>query len=123
MTTLTDYRQCKLVEFQLTHVAEYQQVVELYFQPQDVERALRIIYCESSGNQYAINKNKNGTTDKGIWQFNDMTWKWLSSKFNFNKSRYNINFSTKMASWLVYNDSWKHWNSSKHCWGNNATTG
>ena len=113
---MTEYKQCKTTEFKLSHVQEYQPLVELYFQPQDISKALLIIYCESSGRQYATNENKNGTNDKGIFQFNEVTWEWLQEKLKFTGSRYNIRLSTKVASWLAYNDGFHHWNASKHCW-------
>lgn len=115
-TTLTEYKQCRTTEVKLYHVQEYQQVVELYFQPQDVNKALLIIFCESSGRRGITNTNKNGTTDKGIFQFNDLTWAWLQDKLKFEGDRFNVELSTRIASWLAYNDGFHHWNSSKHCW-------
>lgn len=113
---MTEYQQCRATQIKVSHVQEYQPLVELYFQPQDVTKALLIIYCESSGRQYATNENKNGTNDKGIFQFNEMTWEWLQGKLKFTGSRFNIHLSTKVASWLAYNDGFHHWNASKHCW-------
>ncbi len=38
----------------------------------ELENAIRIVLGESGGNAHAINRaNKNGTTDRGLWQFND----------------------------------------------------
>jgi hypothetical protein len=34
--------------------------------------AVEIINCESKWNEYAINKNRNGTFDVGLWQINDV---------------------------------------------------
>ncbi len=38
----------------------------------DTKRAERIIFCESSWNPYAINQNRNGSNDLGIWQLNSI---------------------------------------------------
>ena len=75
-----------------------------------------VVFCESSGKPNAVGVNTNGTTDVGLWQFNDDTWAWLTPKLNLKASRSNPIMSTKIASWLVYNDGWHHWNSSKGCW-------
>lgn len=94
----------------------WQPYVEYYFKPKDTTQALRIIFCESSGRTKVINKNTNGTTDVGGWQFNDKTWAWLKGKLKFEGDRTDMILSTRIASWLVYNDGWHHWNASKHCW-------
>ena len=99
------------------HVIDWQPTVEEYFKDSDVVKALTVIYCESSGRSYAQNINTNNTSDIGLWQFNDKTWAWLSTKLNVKSDRFNPEVSTAVASWLVYNDGWHHWNSSKKCWG------
>lgn len=103
----------------IDNTSNYHQIVLDNFEINDVEQALRIIWCESSGKQYAINKNTNKTFDKGIWQFNDKTWTWLTPKLKLLSDPYDIEASTKTASWLVYNDGWHHWNASKDCWSIN----
>ena len=37
----------------------------------DVEKLVAVIKCESGMNPNAVNRNKNGTTDFGLCQFND----------------------------------------------------
>ena len=86
------------------------------FKEEDITQALKIIFCESSGKKYAKGRNKDGTEDIGIWQFNDRTWAWLKPKLSIISDRTDAVVSTKVASWLVYNDGWHHWNSSKSCW-------
>ena len=95
---------------------KYINLFSLYFKPEDVEKALRITWCESKGKITAVGKNKDGTYDKGLWQFNDRTWEWLTPKLKLKQDRYDPTVSTAVASWLVYNDGSHHWNSSKHCW-------
>lgn len=87
-----------------------------YFKKEDLELALRITYCESTGKPNAVNTNTNGTRDVGLWQFNDNTWNWLKPKLKIKSKRTDIKTSTAVASWLFYNDGVHHWNASKKCW-------
>lgn len=122
---IKDYIACRVIETKIESVSHWQPLVEEYFKEEDVARAMLIIYCESRGYSKAVGKNKNGTYDVGLWQFNDSTWlDWLKPKLKLTSSRYNPRVSTAVASWVVYNDTqnkygngWYHWNSSKHCWG------
>ena len=95
---------------------KYIPMFSMYFKEEDIEKALRITWCESKGKIDAVGINKDGTKDIGLWQFNDNTWNWLKDKLKITSSRTNAHISTIVASWLVYNDGWFHWNSSKHCW-------
>ncbi len=117
LESVTEYIQCRDIEKKIEHVQEWQPLVSQYFKQEDVLKALTIIYCESSGIDYAVGVNTNGTKDIGLWQFNDNTWTWLTNKLKITSNRYNPEVSTAVASWLVYNDGWHHWNSSKRCWG------
>lgn len=114
--TISQYINCRDRQEIVELMSDYHQVVLDNFKVDDFEKAIRIIYCESTGRQYAINNNKNGTQDKGIWQFNDKTWAWLSKKLKISSDRFDIVVTTKVASWLAYNDGWHHWNASKKCW-------
>ena len=113
---MTEYISCKRVEEKVQHVVEWHDVIAEYFEPEDVLQAMLVVFCESSGKPNAVGVNTNGTSDVGLWQFNDDTWAWLTSKLNIKVSRSNPIVSTRIASWLVYNDGWHHWNSSKGCW-------
>ena len=117
LESVTEYIQCRDIEKKIEHVQEWQPLVSQYFKQEDVLKALTIIYCESSGIDYAVGVNTNRTKDIGLWQFNDNTWTWLTNKLKITSNRYNPEVSTAVASWLVYNDGWHHWNSSKRCWG------
>ena len=114
---LTEYKYCRVDQKQVNAVSQWSPLIQQHFLPEDHVKALKIIYCESKGKPNAKGKNKDGTYDVGIWQFNDNTWAWLTPKLKIEKSRYDPETSTSIASWLVYNDGWHHWNSSKHCWG------
>ena len=113
---VTDYLDCKERNEIIYFMEDYVDIFAEYFNKEDIETALRITYCESTGRPQAINTNTNGTTDVGLWQFNDDTWAWLKPKLGIISNRTNPEVSTAIAAWLVYNDGWHHWNSSKHCW-------
>ena len=113
---LSEYVECREVEVQVQYVEQWHSLISTYFEPEDVIQAMTIVYCESRGKETAVGRNTNGTTDVGLWQFNDDTWAWLKPKLDIISNRKNSIISTKVAAWLVYNDGWHHWNSSKHCW-------
>ena len=113
---IANYIQCLDTRYKVEQVKEWEPLVNKYFKEEDTIKALKIIYCESRGKSWAVGKNRNGTRDVGLWQFNDDTWLWLTPKLKIKTNRYNPEESTAVAAWLVYNDGWYHWNSSKHCW-------
>ena len=104
LDSVAEYIQCRDIEKKIEHVQEWQPLVAKYFKSIDIPKALTIIYCESSGRDYIVNDNTNGTRDIGLWQFNDNTWEWLTTKLKLTSNRYNPEVSTAVASWLVYND-------------------
>jgi len=113
---LSEYKECREVKNQVQYVEQWHSLISTYFKPEDVIQGMTIVYCESRGKETAVGRNTNGTTDVGLWQFNDNTWAWLKPKLGIINNRKNPITSTKIAAWLVYNDGWHHWNSSKHCW-------
>ena len=113
---MTEYRECRETNYMVYFVKDWLPTIERYFTDEDVIRAAKVIYCESSGRPTVIGINKDGTHDVGLWQFNDNTWTWLKSKLGIIGERTNPEVATRYAAWLVYNDGWHHWNSSKHCW-------
>jgi|TARA_Y100001938_G_scaffold148920_1_gene234095 hypothetical protein len=114
--SMNEYIECRADAAIVNHVIEYKPLVADYFKEQDITQALKIIFCESSGKKNAKGRNRDGTEDIGIWQFNDRTWAWLKPKLGIISDRTDAVVSTKVAAWLVYNDGWHHWNSSKSCW-------
>jgi hypothetical protein len=114
--SITNYIQCKKEETKIMYVQQWQPIIEQYFKQEDVKQAMLIVYCESRGKANAVGTNKDKSKDKGLWQFNDRTWAWLTPKLNIKGDRFNPELSTAVASWLVYNDGWHHWNSSSACW-------
>ena len=114
--SLSEYVECREVKVQVQYVEQWHSLISTYFKPENVIQGMTIVYCESKGKETAVGRNTNGTTDVGLWQFNDDTWAWLKPKLGIINSRKNTITSTRIAAWLVYNDGWHHWNSSKHCW-------
>ena len=114
--SITNYIQCREEKTKVMYVQQWQPTIEQYFKQEDVKQAMLIVYCESRGKATAVGLNRDGTYDKGLWQFNDRTWAWLTPKLNIKGDRFNARLSTAIASWLVYNDGWHHWNSSSACW-------
>ena len=113
---LTEYQSCRETKYVVYSVEKWIPLVQSYFAEEDVVRALKVIYCESSGRPAVTGQNTDGTNDVGLWQFNDRTWAWLKNKLGIIGSRDNPEVATRYAAWLVYNDGWHHWNSSKKCW-------
>ena len=115
---ISDYKECKEIEYKVQSVEQH---IELIVEEFGIDKALTpllIIYCESSGRENATNLNKNGTTDRGLFQFNDKTWAWLKPKLKITSSPYNKIVATKVAKWLMINDGLHHWNASRKCWDN-----
>ena len=115
----TEYIQCRKDQRMIEHVQEWLPLIDKYFDRmiKTQVKALKVIYCESSGIHDAVGINKDGTKDIGLWQFNDKTWAWLTPKLNIQKERTDPETATAVAAWLIKHDGWHHWNSSKHCWG------
>jgi hypothetical protein len=59
----------------------------------DYEKLSKIIKCESNWNENAINHNKNGSFDMGLFQINTIHKQKASDMFNFKK---NIDFGIKL---------------------------
>ena len=115
----TEYIQCRKDQRMIEHVQEWLPLIDKYFDRmiKTQVKALKVIYCESSGIHDAVGINKDNTKDIGLWQFNDKTWAWLTPKLNIQKERTDPETATAVAAWLIEHDGWHHWNSSKHCWG------
>ena len=102
---LTEYQSCRETEYVVYSVEKWIPLVQSYFAEEDVVRALKVIYCESSGRPAVTGQNTDGTNDVGLWQFNDRTWAWLKDKLGIIGSRDNPEVATRYAAWLVYNDT------------------
>lgn len=71
---------------------------------------IRIAKCESGMNPEAVNFNRNGTWDAGLFQINKIHKQKLSSMLDYTQ---NIEYALK----LYKNQGFNPWYSSKRCWG------
>lgn len=78
----------------------------------DPELAVKVAKCESSLKSDAINVNKSGSTDRGIFQIND---KWHPEVTN--EQAFDVEFSAKFFCQAVKNGQLSWWDASKKCWG------
>lgn len=92
-------------------------LVVAYFQPQDVEKALLVAWCESRYDASAVNPSSNAS---GLFQHIPRFWPSRSEKAGLPGANiFDPESNVAVAAWLVYsNGGWKHWNPSKSCWAN-----
>jgi len=76
---------------------------------QNIMTMIRIAKCESGLREEAVNKNRNGTIDGGVFQINSVHKQKLSNVFDF---RFNIDYAYK----LFLAQGFSPWNASKKCW-------
>lgn len=83
--------------------------VQIYFQPWDVDRALRIMRCESLGDPWAKNRLSGAA---GLFQHMPRYWPERSARFGWaGWSVWSPDANIAIAAALVYHDSmsWRHW--------------
>ncbi|MDP3984464.1 MAG: transglycosylase family protein [Acidimicrobiia bacterium] len=95
--------------------AGWRSLVAQYFRPGDVERALRIIECESSGNADAVNP---GSGASGLFQHLPRYWKVRAASAGFaGFSSLDPEANIAASAGLVYHGGgWSHWSASARCW-------
>ena len=119
---LTEYINCVDKSEKIEFVRSWSPIVSLYIPSPHIEKTLLVIYCESRGKADATNINTNSeglykdSIDKGILQWNSVTFDWLSSKLNIPNDPYNPIVSLKALAWTLKHVGWSWWNSSKACW-------
>jgi hypothetical protein len=91
---------------------QWRSLVEKYFPPDQVENAMAVLQGESSGNPNATNSNTNGTTDRGLFQINDVHTQELKDRgiISSEDDLYDPETNVKAAS-QVYSqgDGWHQW--------------
>lgn len=94
-------------------------LVEQYFQPEDVERAVLVAWCESRYDASATHPTSGAS---GLFQHLRRFWDSRSEQAGWaGADIYDPAANTAVAAWLVYsNGGWKHWNASIACWGNGS---
>lgn len=120
---IDQYFVCRDKQYKIQQVSKWIPLVDQYFPQSQKEVALLVIYCESRGVIHAYNKNPNapgqykGSSDRGLFQINSITDKWLRTKINLPINPYDPHGQMKAASWIVRNvGSWDWWSSSRKCW-------
>ena len=95
---------------------DWRPIVELYFQPRHVNRALRVMRCESGGDATAKNPT---STASGLFQHLASLWPERSVRAGWQGSDvFDPEANIAVAAWLVYEGGgWGHWDPSRHCWG------
>ena len=91
-------------------------LVEAFFAPEDVGRAMEVIDCESGGDPNAKNRYSSAS---GLFQHLGRFWGERSDLAGYSGSDiFDPLANVAVASWLVYDGGgWGHWAASSHCWG------
>lgn len=77
------------------------------------ELALAVAGCEGGMNPHAINKNNNGSIDRGLYQFNNEYHPEITDEMAFDPAQ-----ATKLFCAAVKNKELHiFWSASQHCWG------
>ncbi|MEE8491773.1 MAG: transglycosylase SLT domain-containing protein [Acidimicrobiia bacterium] len=94
-------------------------LVAAYFQPEDVERAVLIVWCESRYDASAVNPSSGAS---GLFQHIPRFWSERSQKAGWaGADIFDPEANTAVAAWLRYSSGdWKHWYPSAGCWGNGS---
>lgn len=85
-----------------------------FFDPEDVEQALRVMWCESRGEPTATHPTSGAA---GLFQHLPDFWAERSTGAGFGgRSAKDPEANVAVAGWLVERDGWRHWLASKPCW-------
>jgi soluble lytic murein transglycosylase-like protein len=94
--------------------SRWSELVADYFTPSDVNLALRVMHCESSGRPDAVNAASGAA---GLFQHLPSYWEDRALRADVEASIFDAEANVAVASWLVYEGGgWRHWNASRHCW-------
>ena len=77
----------------------------------DPNLAVRVAKCESNLDQFAVHINKNGSKDRGIFQWNDKWHPEVNDDYAFSPK-----FATREFCKAFKNGHLDWWNASKKCW-------
>jgi hypothetical protein len=104
-----------LIPVRFDSVEDWRPLVEVFFEPGDVDRALRVIACESRGEPSAKNPS---STASGLFQHLASQWRSRSAQAGWGGSDvFDPVANVAVAAWLVYEGGgWSHWNASGGCW-------
>ncbi len=104
-----------LVPDEVRSVEDWRPLVEVFFRPRDVERALAVIRCESGGDPTAANPRSSA---RGLFQILRRYWPRRSVQAGWEGADIlDPVANTAVAAWLVYHGGgWSHWSPSRGCW-------
>ncbi len=99
-----------------TSAQDWRPLVEIYFEPDQVDKALEIMQCESNGRPDAKNPR---STASGLFQHLHSMWPPRVAAAGWEDgSIWDPQINIAVAAWLVNEGGgWSHWNPSRHCWG------
>jgi len=94
----------------------WRELVAIYFQPKDVNKALRVIDCESNGEPDAVNPSSGAA---GLFQQMPQYWAARARAAGMpGASIFNPVANVAASAWLVYHGGgWGHWNGAANCGG------
>lgn len=104
-----------LVPDEVVRVSDWRPLVAEFFEPRHVDRALRVIDCESDGNALAKNPR---STASGLFQHLASLWPERAAKAGWSGyDVYDPVANVAVGAWLVYEyGGWSHWYPSEGCW-------
>ena len=95
-------------------VEEWRSLVSSYFAPSDVDKALRVISCESGGDPNAQNASSGAA---GLFQHIPRYWAERAVSVGLpGASIFDPVANVAAAAYLVYTEGWSPWAASAHCW-------
>lgn len=99
----------------LVGAERWRPLVERYFRPDDVDRALAVIRCESGGDPRAANPHSSA---RGLFQHLARLWPKRAARAGRpGADIFDPDDNVAVAAWLVYHGGgWSHWNPSRSCW-------
>lgn len=105
----------ELVPAEVDSVEDWRPLVAHFFRPDDVDRALRIIACESGGDPKARNPGSSAT---GLFQHLGRLWPERAARAGWGGyPATDPVANVAVAAWLVYEGGgWSHWAPSRGCW-------
>lgn len=99
-----------------TSAEDWRALVEIYFEPDQVDKAIEIMQCESRGRPDAKNPT---STASGLFQHLHSLWPPRVAAAGWEAgSIWDPQVNIAVAAWLVNEGGgWSHWYPSQHCWG------
>lgn len=91
-------------------------IIALFFDPEDVDLALEVSYCESRWDPEATNPSSGAA---GLFQHLPRFWAERSVAAGWGGANiYDPHANVAVSAWLVYEGGgWAHWAESQGCWG------